>query len=258
MLGVESMGKLRRVFLFLSLVFLIVGVLQCFRWVQWDSEISCFALLLINLLPFVMFGGFYLILRKWKKTMWLHAAAVVLCICALVVYGLVAVGLESLVRATAEVTNIKKYERILNEYWTEEHMGCRGMVSHFPRPIPKGAKNVAFSFQPSFMSAAHIQLRYSSDRKTIGALYKEFSQSKTKSFFGGNTNDHMNVEEGMPTTVFYTSRSGDNRFPDDYEIMIFDEVLKERPEGFYWNHRRSHGVAISRKRNEIVYWAECW
>ncbi len=252
------MRKLRRVFLFLSLVFLIVGVLQCFKWVKWTSEISYFALLL-NLLPFVMFGGFYLILRKWKKTMWLHASAVVLCICALAFSARLVVRLESFIRARAEVTNIKKYEGILNEYWTEEHMGYRGMVSHFPRPIPKGAKNVVFSFQPWFMQGGgHIQLRYSTDPKTIRALYEEFSQRKTKSFFGGNRNDHMNVEEGMPTTFFYTNHTDDNEFPDDYEIMIFDEVLKDRPEGFYWNHGRSRGVAISRERNEIVYWAEVW
>jgi hypothetical protein len=44
----------------------------------------------------------------------------------------------------------------------------------------------------------------------------------------------------------------------DYEIMIFDPVLTNRPPGFYWNHGQSHGVAISTARNEIVYWAEAW
>jgi hypothetical protein len=49
-------------------------------------------------------------------------------------------------------------------------------------------------------------------------------------------------------------------FPDDFEIMIFDPVLpeSERAEGHYWNHGKSHGVAISTNRNEIVYWAEAW
>ncbi|GAJ14113.1 unnamed protein product, partial [marine sediment metagenome] len=80
------------------------------------------------------------------------------------------------------------------------------------------------------------------------------------SFIGGDTNAHMNMKEGMPTTFFYTGGSDNHEFPDDYEVMIFDNVLKEedRPEGHYWNHGQSHGVAISKKRNEIVYWAESW
>ena len=39
--------------------------------------------------------------------------------------------------------------------------------------------------------------------------------------------------------------------------LIFDEVRKEKPTGS-WNHGHSHGVAISKKRHEIVYWAEVW
>lgn len=64
----------------------------------------------------------------------------------------------------------------------------------------------------------------------------------------------------MPTTHFFTSGSDNREFPDDFEIMIFDEVLKEenRPEGHYWNHGDSHGVAISKEKGEIVYWAESW
>jgi len=70
----------------------------------------------------------------------------------------------------------------------------------------------------------------------------------------------MNSKDGMPTTCFFTSDDGQREFPKDYEIMIFDKVFKDedRPKGFYWNHGYCHGVAISRKRNEIVYWAECW
>ena len=83
---------------------------------------------------------------------------------------------------------------------------------------------------------------------------------KTKSFFGGYSGDHINMKEGMPTTDFHTSGSSDRKFPKDFEVMIFDKILKkeDRPDEFYWNHGRSHGVAISKQRNEIVYWAEHW
>lgn len=80
------------------------------------------------------------------------------------------------------------------------------------------------------------------------------------SFIGGDRHDHLSVSNGMPTTYFMTSGSDDDSFPQDYEVMIFDPIYpeSERPEGFYWNHGKSHGVAISTNRNEIVYWAESW
>jgi hypothetical protein len=61
-------------------------------------------------------------------------------------------------------------------------------------------------------------------------------------------------------TVPPNAAANDHSFPDDYEVMIFDSVLpeSERPPGFYWNHGRGHGVAISTNRSEIVYWAESW
>ena len=70
----------------------------------------------------------------------------------------------------------------------------------------------------------------------------------------------MNAKDGMPTTCFMTGDGEQNSFPEDYEIMIFDRLLpeSERPEGHYWNHGQSHGVAISNERSEIVYWAKVW
>ena len=161
------------------------------------------------------------------------------------------------ISSTSEVTDIKKYEQILDDYWDFN----KNLVAHFPRPIPPEANDVKFSFLPPFMQGgAHIQLRYSLPSDTISDLYNRYSEKKTRSFIGGDTNEHMNMKEGMPTTFFYTSGSDNLEFPDDFEIMVFDEVLKEedRPEGHNWNHGHSHGVAISRTRNEIVYWAESW
>lgn len=87
-----------------------------------------------------------------------------------------------------------------------------------------------------------------------------FAAQRTKSFFGGDTNLHMNEKEGMPTTFFMTGDTDSRAFPEDYEVMVFDKVppQSERPPGFYWNHGSSHGVVISTRRNEIVYWAESW
>lgn len=67
----------------------------------------------------------------------------------------------------------------------------------------------------------------------------------------------------MPTTNFFTSKAPQNdptrlSFPADYEIMVLDPIIpnSEKAENHAWLDSDSHGVAISKQRNEIVYWAE--
>ncbi len=72
---------------------------------------------------------------------------------------------------------------------------------------------------------------------------------------------HVNASpDGMPTTEFYTGEVKHVEFPKDYELLVLDRLIpaKERANGLYWNHGKSHGVAISKQRNEIIYWAEFW
>jgi len=154
-----------------------------------------------------------------------------------------------------ETHNLRKYPA-LRAQWNSE------LVWHFPEEVPKSATLKKFSYAPGFLQGgAHIQLRLSLPQEEIRDLYQYFSEKSTKSFLGGgNTNHHMNVKDGMPTTFYKTGEKGQSSFPDDFEIMIFDTVWpeSERPDGHYWNHGRSHGIAISKVRNEIIYWAETW
>ncbi len=248
------MKLLNRIYLALGILFGIAGVVQCVRW---NSSFGITTTgYLLNFIPATVFALAYVAGRKFPRKI-THVLVIPSCIIALVCWSFIAIGVEMLIGATTEVTDTRKYEEILDNYWN-----CnKALVSHFPRSIPASAKDVHFSFLPAFLQGGtHIQLRYSLSPDEISELYDRFSKKKTKSFIGGDSNNHMNMKEGMPTTFFYTSESDNHKFPDDFEIMIFDEVLKEedRPEGFYWNHGESHGVAISKKRNEIVYWAEAW
>jgi hypothetical protein len=178
---------------------------------------------------------------------------------ALAVFGiavLILLVLVALVYSTfpRETHRLGKYAE-LRTAWDQE------FVAHFPPEIPGDASLKKFSHFPGFLQGgAHIQLRLRLPPERIRKLYNEFVAQRTKSFFGGDGNRHMNEKEGMPTTSFQTGDTDGGSFPNDYEIMIFDRVLpdSERPPGFYWNHGRSHGVAISTNRNEIIYWAESW
>jgi len=250
--GPERGRVLRRDCLILAALLTLWGIVQCLRWVGYPEAAVRYA---VNFLPPVFFALVYLKVRKTSNRL-VHAMAASVVVIGVLATAFVNLALEVTLRWRVEITDVRRYERILAEHWRSDEL-----VTHFPRPIPADTRNVRFAFFPGFMQAGqHVQLRYATSPETIRALYEKFSGRKTKSYVGGNCNNHMNMKEGMPTTFFYTSGTGDRRFPADYEIMIFDEVLKEehRKPGFYWNHGRSHGVAISLERNEIVYWAEAW
>jgi len=240
-------------YLVFIVLFSIIGMIQFIRW--YFSFGMPFPNSLLAFLPATALIISYLLKSRTKKKQ-LHVVAFSLCLIAFLYWAFVSCAIELLIKHTAEVTNTKKYEHILEVKWKNS-----SLVEHFPKPIPSDAKNIKFSYLPRFLQGGcHIQLRYSTNASKIAELYDLFSKKKTKSFWGGSSQEHMNMDDGMPTTCFYTSNSGIREFTGDYEIMIFDEVLKkeDRPKGFYWNHGQSHGVAISKNRNEIVYWADFW
>ena len=241
------MKILGRIYIVLAILLGVVAVLQFVRWSSSSGTIT--PAYSLSFLPATVFFIAHIISRNSKRKI-VHVVAIPFCLLALVFWGLVTLGVEMFI-STTEVTNVRRYDKILNDYWSFNSE----LVSHFPRPIPSDANNVRFSFRPKFLQGgAHIQLRYATSPEIIADVYTRFSERKTKSFTGGDTNDHVNMKEGMPTTFFYTSSSGNDEFPDDYEIMIFDKILKKEN----WNHGQSHGVAISKKKNEVVYWAESW
>ncbi len=133
----------------------------------------------------------------------------------------------------------------------------RGLFSHFPDSIPSNASNVRFFFRPKFMQGAlQLQVRYSLPPEEIEKLHDKFEKLKSCSVFGGDINSTLNDEKLMRITDFYTSGDKSQTFPKDYEIMVLDPFVPKEKRN--WNHGEAHGVAINKKANEIVYWAELW
>ena len=229
-------------YLVLAILFGVTGLIEFVRWSINFKDFNPYYL--INFIPAIFFIGVYFLANRLKRKL-IHFIAIPLCVLVIIFYGASVVFTEVIISSTTEVTDVGKYNETL-DYWKSKNE----LVNHFPRPIPPDAQNIKFSYLPSFLQGGeHIQLRYSTSHEIILDLYKNFSNKKTKSFFGGNKNSYE-----TPTTFFYTSGSENNKFPDDYEIMIFDKLSSEPK----WNHGETHGVAISKKNNEIVYWAENW
>lgn len=250
------MKTLSLVYLSLAIIAALVAAVRCYWWIADFGCNGTAGYLVANTLPVAAFLLAYVIGRRQIRRS-THAIMILSCL-AVVVFSIgLSRFIEFLGKTVWGVTRIDRYEAVLDEYW---HFRS-DLVEHFPRPIPEDATDIRFSFAPAFLQGgAHIQLRYTTDPATISSLYARFSKKATRTLIGGNKNRHMNAKDGMPTTSFFTSGSDDRDFPDDYELLCLDQVIEQedRPPGSYWNHGASHGVAISKKRNAIVYWAELW
>ncbi|MHC5615391.1 MAG: hypothetical protein ACYTXA_31600 [Nostoc sp.] len=151
------------------------------------------------------------------------------------------------------ITNTSRYKEIRNQLWSN-----KDEVKHFPNEIPTDAKDVRLAYSPQFLPAgSFFQIRLREPPIKIEKLLSQYSRNAKHKYKGGNTNDHINQPNGVPTTFFYTSDSHTESFPATYEILVLNAEDKGRP-GFKWNHGDSYGVAINSSASEIIYWSEKW
>lgn len=151
------------------------------------------------------------------------------------------------------ITDISQYQQIRQQLSSDnEH------IQHFPHQLPVGAENIRFAYYSgNATTASFLQLRFKYSSETIQKLLSQYQHLAQHHYRGGNTNDHVNQKNGVPTTFFYTSDGGMESFPPSYEILVLDAQDQGKP-GFKWNHGHSYGVAIDISAAEIVYWAEKW
>ncbi|MEH2466190.1 hypothetical protein [Nostoc sp.] len=151
------------------------------------------------------------------------------------------------------ITDTSRYKEIRNQLWSNNDQ-----VKHFPNEIPTDAKNVHIAYSPKFLQgSSFFQVRLKQSPNKIKKLLSQYRNSAKHKYTGGNTNDHINQPNGVPTTFFYTSDSHTESFPATYEILVLNADNKGRP-GFKWNHGDSYGVAINSSASEIIYWYEKW
>ena len=151
------------------------------------------------------------------------------------------------------ITDTSRYKEIRNQLWSDNDQ-----VKHFPNEIPSDAKSVRIAYSPEFLrGSSFFQIRLKQPPNKIETLLSQYRSSAKHIYRGGNTNNHINQPNGVPTTFFYTSDSHTESFPPNYEILVLNTEDKGRP-GFKWNHGNSYGVAINTPASEIIYWSEKW
>jgi hypothetical protein len=150
------------------------------------------------------------------------------------------------------VTDTSRYSEIRQKLVSDKYQ-----VKHFPKGIPADAKDVRIAYSPGFsQGGSFFQIRLKQSPEKIKQLLSQYKSVAKHEYKGGNTNDHANLPNGVPTTFFYTS-DAEESFPPSYEVLVLNAQDRGSP-GFKWNHGDSYGVAIDSSASEIVYWAEQW
>lgn len=154
---------------------------------------------------------------------------------------------------TQIITDTSRYREIRTKLWSDLQE-----IKHFPLEIPTDAQGVNIAYSPGLMQAgSFFQIRLKQSPEKIQKLLSHYKNISQHQYRGGDTNEHSNQPNGVPTTFFYTSNYAAESFPATYEILVLKANNKGTP-GFKWNHGDSYGVAIDSSASEIVYWGEKW
>lgn len=140
------------------------------------------------------------------------------------------------------INNVRKYDYIAGK-WNSP------FTAHFPRPVPTDAQAVRFYYDPGALQAATIfELGYTTTPARIDSLYRDYAPRSTLTF-------PARTEDGYvePTNCVAERAEDDWMFSEDYTLFYLDEKPPTAEKD--WNHPDSHGVAISKKRCRVVYWA---
>ena len=157
-------------------------------------------------------------------------------------------------KSTEIVIDSSNYQDIRHHTWSNQ-----ALINHFPAIIPTEAKDTRVIFYPGSPEYGRIfQLRMKLPEKQIKKALNKYRNTAKHKFQGGDTNDHANQENGVPTTFLYTSDLQAESFPSTYEILVLNANNRGTSDDFSWNHGDSYGVAINNTTSEIVYWAEEW
>ncbi|MBV6623692.1 MAG: hypothetical protein KI793_12280 [Rivularia sp. (in: Bacteria)] len=151
------------------------------------------------------------------------------------------------------VVDKSNYQDIRQQTWSN-----KAQINHFPAVIPTEAKDARVLFYPGSLEYGKIfQLRMKLPQQQITKALNEYRSIAKYKYQGGDTNDHANQKNGVPTTFLYTSDLQAQSFPSTYEILVLNANNRGSSD-FPWNHGDSYGVAINNTTSEIVYWAEEW
>ena len=151
------------------------------------------------------------------------------------------------------ITDTSQYQEIRNHKWTDIQQ-----IQYFPQQISADMQVLQMAYASSLTpGSSSLQIRLKEPQAKIKNLLTQYKKISQHQYQGGNTNNHSNQPNGVPTTFFYTGDAETETFPSSYEILVLKAEDKSQL-GSKWNHGNSSGVAIDVASSEIIYWAEKW
>lgn len=159
------------------------------------------------------------------------------------------------------ISAVSKYENVKRLRWHR-----KDLVEHFPETIPSGARDPRFYYRAGFLQGgASIELRLQLSAESVEEVYATYMLLAKSIFNGANKLPSGSNNPGiLPKWRFFTFPPEQNEtagvptlLPQDFENMLLSSYpYKSKPTD--WNHGESSGIAISKERSEIIYWAEDW
>jgi len=155
-----------------------------------------------------------------------------------------------------EITTLSSYQVIKNKMWHEPEL-----IAHFPEKLPKDIQEGQLLFMPPYLMSPgvfQIKLKYTGDE--INTLFNEFAQNKIAYYQSEKGFYDYKGKYDLPDALlsYYIGDPNNIAFPSDYVVIVLFLSSNPRAIGDRWNHAKISGVAINKKSNEIVYFAEFW
>jgi hypothetical protein len=169
-------------------------------------------------------------------------------VCAIL--AVVAVGAYipySFKKSLEPVTDISRYAKIKSQ-WSSD------LVTHFPPNAPASA---SFYFQTGFAQVgSFLQLKVVMSENEILSELQKFEKAALVPAENEKADAHQQSSTKLPAPAFLTDGKEILEFPEDYQIIFLH--AQDNGGNRRWNHGSTAGVAVSKQRKTIVYWADDW
>lgn len=140
-------------------------------------------------------------------------------------------------------TSLDDYDDVLRNW------ASTGLVDHFPRLAPTETEGVVFSSFPGFLQGGGwVQLKIPVSDAELSVI---------ENYCKARTSEPLQFERDGPHEG-HVFGDGVYSFPHDFQQFVFFAKPYKQGTEHDWNHGSIYGLAISTKRNEVVYWAEAW
>jgi hypothetical protein len=152
---------------------------------------------------------------------------------------------HSFKEAVPEVTDAKRYPQILAQLRLNGGVSNPSItLAHFPPAIPPNATNVRFFYRPHFLQGGtELQLRVTLPATQVNQLAAEILAASRPTA----------VPDNMASVNFRdTNNTGSAQLPPDFNLYILGTWTPPSEAEMEY----AYGIAISLKRNEVIYWLE--